>query len=101
MASVDEASYSLITLFLYMVAELAALRQIIVALTPANGLPVVIVECAVTTIYTCKINSYLFPNTFSDIVISAWGFSYLIYYRQHSRCYGDRLDFDRHHCCGG
>ena len=44
----------LITLFLYMVAELSALQQIINALTGLNGLPAVIVECAVTTIYTCK-----------------------------------------------
>lgn len=44
----------LITLFLYMVAELSALQQIINALTGLNGLPAVIVECAITTIYTCK-----------------------------------------------
>src|SRR5271163_3512491 len=42
----------LITLFLYMAAELSALQQIINALTGLNGLPVVIVECAVTSIYT-------------------------------------------------
>jgi Na+/proline symporter len=42
----------LITLFLYMVAELSALQQIINALTGLNGLPAVIVECAVTTAYT-------------------------------------------------
>ncbi|KAL6713556.1 hypothetical protein ACLMJK_009021 [Lecanora helva] len=35
-----------------MVAELSALQQIINALTGLNGLPAVIVECAVTTIYT-------------------------------------------------
>jgi Na+/proline symporter len=49
---------TLITMFLYMVAELSALQQIVSILTGLNGLPVVIVECAVTTIYTCKI---LFP----------------------------------------
>lgn len=43
---------SLITLFLYMVAELSALQQIINALTGLNGLPAVIVECFVTTVYT-------------------------------------------------
>lgn len=47
----------LITLFLYMVAELSALQQIINALTGLDGLPAVIVECAVTTIYTCKSSS--------------------------------------------
>lgn len=43
----------MITMFLYMIAELSALQQIVNALTGLNGLPVVIVECAVTTIYTC------------------------------------------------
>jgi Na+/proline symporter len=44
--------FRLITLFLYMVAELSALQQIVNTLTGLNGLPVVIVECVVTTIYT-------------------------------------------------
>ena len=44
---------SLITIFLYMVAELSALQQIINALTGLDGLPALIVQCAVTTIYTC------------------------------------------------
>ncbi|KAL9100379.1 MAG: hypothetical protein Q9163_004237 [Psora crenata] len=35
-----------------MVAELSALQQIINSLTGLNGLPAVIVQCAVTTIYT-------------------------------------------------
>ncbi|KAF2643070.1 hypothetical protein P280DRAFT_394660, partial [Massarina eburnea CBS 473.64] len=43
---------TLITIFLYMVSELSALQQIITALTGLDGLPAVIVECAVTTIYT-------------------------------------------------
>ncbi|KAF2741363.1 hypothetical protein EJ04DRAFT_530418 [Polyplosphaeria fusca] len=43
---------TLITIFLYMVAELSALQQIVNALTGLNGLPSVIVQCAVTTIYT-------------------------------------------------
>ena len=37
-----------------MVAELSALQQIINALTGLKGLPAVIVECMVTTAYTCK-----------------------------------------------
>lgn len=45
---------TLITMFLYMVAELSALQQIITLLTGLDGLPVVIVECVVTTIYTCN-----------------------------------------------
>ncbi|PVI06474.1 hypothetical protein DM02DRAFT_714996 [Periconia macrospinosa] len=43
---------TLITMFLYMVAELSALQQIVNALTGLNGLPVVIVQCVITTIYT-------------------------------------------------
>ncbi|KAI2634680.1 hypothetical protein GGS26DRAFT_589599 [Hypomontagnella submonticulosa] len=43
---------TLLTLFLYMVAELSAIGQVIEALTGLNGLPVVIVECIVTTVYT-------------------------------------------------
>jgi cAMP phosphodiesterase len=43
-------------MFLYMVAELSALQQIMNALTGMDGLPMVIVECAVTTIYTCKLS---------------------------------------------
>ncbi|KAI8937618.1 hypothetical protein NX059_005328 [Plenodomus lindquistii] len=39
-------------MFLYMVAELSALQQIVTLLTGLDGLPVVIVECAITTIYT-------------------------------------------------
>lgn len=37
-----------------MVAELSALQQTIGALTGMNGLPVIIVQCVVTTIYTCE-----------------------------------------------
>jgi hypothetical protein len=35
-----------------MVGELSALQQIVTALTGLNGLAAVIVQCAVTTIYT-------------------------------------------------
>jgi Na+/proline symporter len=45
---------TLVTLFLYMVAELSALGQVVTALTSLDGLPVIIVQCVVTTIYTCK-----------------------------------------------
>ncbi len=38
-----------------MVAELSALEQIVNALTGLNGLPVLIVEALVTTIYTCML----------------------------------------------
>jgi Na+/proline symporter len=45
---------SLATMFLYMVAELSALQQIMTALTGMDGLPMVIVQCVVTTVYTCN-----------------------------------------------
>ena len=45
---------TLATLFLYMIAELSALGQVITALTGMDGLPTIIVEVAVTTIYTCR-----------------------------------------------
>ncbi|KAJ2903719.1 putative urea transporter protein [Zalerion maritima] len=43
---------TLATLFLYMIAELSAVGQVITALTGMDGLPVIIVEVVVTTIYT-------------------------------------------------
>ncbi|KAI9674986.1 MAG: hypothetical protein M1817_001392 [Caeruleum heppii] len=43
---------SLLTIFLYMIAELSALQQIVTAMTGLDGLPVVIVEAVVTTLYT-------------------------------------------------
>ena len=49
---------TLVTMFLYMVAELSALQQIMGALTGMDGLPMVIVECVVTTIYTCELIYY-------------------------------------------
>ena len=62
-ASLYISFLTLATMFLYMVAELSALQQIMNALTGMDGLPMVIVECAVTTIYTCK----NIPNT-----VEAW-----------------------------
>jgi Na+/proline symporter len=44
---------SLVTLFLYMVSELSAIGQVVNLLTGIDGLPVPIVQCIVTTIYTC------------------------------------------------
>lgn len=46
--------HSLAIMFLYMVAELSALQQVINLLAGIDGLPVIIVEVIVTTIYTCK-----------------------------------------------
>lgn len=45
---------SLATMFLYMVAELSGVSQVINALTGLDGLPVIIVEVVVTSIYTGK-----------------------------------------------
>src|SRR4051812_43593400 len=62
-----------------MVAELSALQQIITALTGLNGLPAVVVECAVTTIYTCLSLSCLalcpsLKNLFTDWDAALGGF---------------------------
>ncbi|KAI5307319.1 hypothetical protein KEM56_007584 [Ascosphaera pollenicola] len=46
------SAVTLITLFLYMVAELSGFQQLINVLTGINGLPPVIVEVIITTIYT-------------------------------------------------
>ncbi|SPQ19717.1 19d9ddb0-d10c-4f18-8ad8-b0a922b34bc7 [Thermothielavioides terrestris] len=43
---------TLVTLFLYMVSELSAIGQVVNLLTGLDGLPVLIVECIVTTVYT-------------------------------------------------
>lgn len=45
---------TLLTLFLYMVAELSAISQVVTTLSNLDGLPVVIVQCVITTIYTCR-----------------------------------------------
>ncbi|KAI1182585.1 hypothetical protein F5B17DRAFT_419803 [Nemania serpens] len=46
------SALTLLTLFLYMVAELSAIGQVVTALTGLDGLPIIIVEAVVTTIYT-------------------------------------------------
>ncbi|KAI1823727.1 hypothetical protein F4861DRAFT_531409 [Xylaria intraflava] len=46
------SALTLVTLFLYMVAELSSIGQVVNALTGLDSLPIVIVEAAVTTIYT-------------------------------------------------
>lgn len=51
---------TLVTMFLYMVSELSAIGQVVNTLTGLDALPILIVECVVTTVYTCK-SSY--PNT--------------------------------------
>ncbi|AET41062.1 uncharacterized protein Ecym_7216 [Eremothecium cymbalariae DBVPG len=43
---------TILTLFLFMVSEIASLKQAVETLTKGGGLAVVIVECVVTTIYT-------------------------------------------------
>ena len=63
---------TLVTMFLYMVAELSALQQIMNALTGMNGLPMVIVECAVTTIYTCEKTSDQVVVSTADLLLKHW-----------------------------
>lgn len=48
---------TLVTMFLYMVSELSAIGQVINTLTGLDSLPVLIVECVVTTVYTCASRS--------------------------------------------
>ncbi|KAK9465975.1 hypothetical protein V1512DRAFT_29731 [Lipomyces arxii] len=43
---------TILTMFLYMASELTSIQQLVELLTGVNGLPIVIVECVVTTIYT-------------------------------------------------
>lgn len=43
---------TILTLFLFMVSEIASLRYAVTTLTGLNALPVAIVECVVTSIYT-------------------------------------------------
>ena len=44
---------TLLTLFLYMISELSAIGQVVNLMTGLDGLPVIIVQCVITTIYTC------------------------------------------------
>lgn len=44
--------FTCLTMFLFMLAELSALKGAIETLTGLNALPMVIIECVVTTIYT-------------------------------------------------
>ena len=48
------SAMTLLTLFLYMISELSAVGQVVSLLSGLDGLPVIIVECVVTTIYTCE-----------------------------------------------
>lgn len=45
---------TLVTLFLYMIAELSAVGQVVEALTGFEPLPVMITQAVVTTVYTCE-----------------------------------------------
>ena len=66
-----------------MVAELSALQQIINALTGLNGLWPVIVECIVTTIYTCThialLRGHLTINNFQHSEASVFPSSQTIF----------------------
>lgn len=87
----------LITLFLYMVAELSALQSIVNSLTGLDGLPVVIVQCAVTTIYTCEYMYCLMIFRLPNHFFSSWRISHIFYHRQHPRSHGRRSHFRRGH----
>lgn len=51
---------TLVTLFLYMIAELSAVGQVVEALTGLDPLPIMITQAAITTVYTCGF--CLFPH---------------------------------------
>jgi Na+/proline symporter len=84
------SALTLITMFLYMVAELSALGQIMTALTGMDGLPMVIVECVVTTIYTCKDIANMQWIVLAENFNSARRIQDIFDYGQHSRCNGHR-----------
>lgn len=50
---------TLVTLFLFMVSELSAIGQVVGLLTGLDELPVMIVQCVITTIYTCTCRPFL------------------------------------------
>lgn len=57
---------TLVTLFLYMIAELSAVGQVVNLLTSLDGLPVMIVLVVVTVIYTCESLANYQARTQSD-----------------------------------
>lgn len=62
---------TLVTMFLYMVSELSAIGQVVSTLTGLDSLPVLIVQCVVTTIYTCELSWWESYNSRScDLTLS-------------------------------
>ena len=83
-----------------MVAELSALQQIINSMTGLNGLPPVIIECFVTTVYTCKVLLLeLFVET--NHLSSAWRLPHLFPHGQPTGRHGRWLDHPRRHYSRG
>lgn len=54
---------TLVTMFLYMVSELSAIGQVVNTLTGLDSLPVLIVQCVVTTVYTCELSWWELYNS--------------------------------------
>jgi hypothetical protein len=90
---------TLFTLFLYMVSELSALGQVVTLLTGLDGLPAMIVQCAITTIYTCK--CCLLPTLAeleSDFyLLSSRWFQDLFHHGYHPGSHGHRSHHHRHY----
>lgn len=92
---------TLVTLFLYMVAELSALGQVIGALTGLDKLPVIIVQCVVTTIYTCE--SRFSACNRGRLLIGRWRLlsarrlQNLLPHRRHPGRHGGLPHHSRHH----
>jgi hypothetical protein len=68
-------------MFLYMVAELSSLKQVIEALTGLDGLPVIIVEVVVTSIYTGIADLPKYGLTSIDILFSFGWVPGVLHYR--------------------
>lgn len=71
----------LATMFLFMVAELSSLKQVIETLTGLDGLPVIIVEVVVTSIYTGIAALPKVDSTPADMPFSFGWFPSVFYYR--------------------
>lgn len=84
---------TLVTLFLYMVSELSAVGQVVNMLAGIDGLPVLIVECIITTIYTCKCWRRRKEDALADdmVVCSAGRLQDLVLHRQHPGNHGHGL----------
>ncbi|KAK9459932.1 uncharacterized protein V1516DRAFT_627661 [Lipomyces oligophaga] len=64
---------TILTMFLYMASEITSIQSLVELLTGMNGLPAVIVECVVTTIYTTLggFHTSFFTDNIQGIMMTA------------------------------